>query len=151
MAILALTTEETRMKIHVNRIPPEGLRERVTYDPAALDMERDDIRLIRPFEVETFAILADQELVVEVGIRSELHMMCARCLEAFDATLTPKALFTYSVRPTDVVDIMDDVRQEIMLTYPMVPVCRPDCKGLCRSCGQNLNAGACSHEAAEAR
>ena len=151
MAILAPTTEDTRMKIHVNRIPTEGLRERATYDSATLDMERDDIRLARPFEVETFATMADRELVVEVGIYSELHMMCARCLEAFDVTLTPRALFTYSVQPTDVVDITDDVRQEIMLAYPMVPVCRPDCKGLCRFCGQNLNAGACSHEAAETR
>ena len=45
----------------------------------------------------------------------------------------------------DVVDITDDVRQEIMLAYPMIPVCRPDCKGLCSVCGQNLNAGPCQH------
>jgi uncharacterized protein len=151
MPDLAPATEETLMKIHVNRVPPEGLRERATYDPAALDMERDDIRLLHPFEAEVFASLADRELVVEVGIRSELRMTCARCLEPFEATLTPRALFTYSVQPADVVDITDDVRQEVMLAYPMAPLCRSGCKGLCRFCGQNLNAGACGHEAAEAR
>ncbi|MBI2174769.1 MAG: DUF177 domain-containing protein [Candidatus Omnitrophica bacterium] len=62
--------------------------------------------------------------------------------------LDVKAMSSYHVAPTDVVDITDDVRQEIILAYPMIPVCREDCKGLCISCGQNLNVAACSHQMA---
>jgi len=133
------------MKIHVNQIPAEGLRERATYDPAPLDMERDDVRLPQPFEVEAFLTRAERELVVQADIRCPLHLVCSRCLEEFDSAVATKALFNYTVHPTEVVDITDDVRQEIMLAYPMFPVCRPDCKGLCGACGQNLNAGPCRH------
>ena len=133
------------MKIQVNRIPEEGLKEHASYDPAELDMERWDIRLPEPFEVDAFVTKADQEVVVDVDIRCPVHMTCSRCLEEFNQVVTPEALFTYSAQTTDVVDITEDVRQEILLAFPMIPVCRPDCKGLCSVCGQNLNAGSCPH------
>ena len=137
------------MQIHVNRVPAEGLQERATYDPTSLDMERPgDIALPEPFEVDAFIQMADQELVVNARIRCALEMTCARCLETFSSTVSPNAIFTYHVRPTDVVDITEDVRQEIVLAYPMIPVCRADCKGLCSICGQNLNVAGCTHHTA---
>ena len=45
----------------------------------------------------------------------------------------------------EMVDITDDVRQEIILAYPMIPICAPGCKGLCPACGWNLNQGSCVH------
>ena len=133
------------MKIHVSRIPPEGLQDHATYNPAPLDMERPDIHVTRPVEVEAFMTMAERELVVKADIRCPLRLSCARCLEEFEQTVTADALFNYAVQPADVVDITDDVRQEIILAYPMIPLCRPDCKGLCSACGQNLNRGACAH------
>ena len=135
------------MKIYVSRVPEEGLREHATYDPAVMDMDRPDIHLTEPFEVNAFATKVDEELVVRADIRCPLQLDCARCLEAFDETVATDAIFSYTVHPSDVVDITDDVRQEIILAYPMVPICRPDCKGLCSACGQNLNVGPCGHHA----
>ncbi len=109
-------------------------------------MEREDIHLDQPFDVEAFIALADEELVVHAEIHCSLRLSCARCLEDFVSTLVTDATFSYAVKPTDVVDVTDDVRQEIMVDYPMVPICRPDCKGLCRSCGQNLNLASCQHQ-----
>ena len=139
------------MQIYVSQVPPEGLRHHARYDPAELKMERMDVRLRKPFEVDAFIILADRELVVTASIRCPLHLSCARCLEEFAVTLTPSAVFSYKVQPTDVVDITDDIRQEIMLAYPMVPICQPSCRGLCSTCGQNLNIASCGHEAASHR
>ena len=136
------------MKIHVSQIPPEGLQAHATYQPASLDMERDDVHLIESFEVDAFITKVDGELVVKADIRCPLRCTCARCLEEFDATVQANAWLSYHVQPTDVVDITDDIRQEIMLAYPMFPACRPDCKGLCSQCGHNLNQGPCSHQAA---
>lgn len=134
------------MKIQVSQVPDEGLKSRATYDPTLMDMDRDDIHLTDPFEVEAFITRADRELVVDVDIRAALTLTCARCLEEFPRTVSADALFSYTVKPTDTVDITDDVRQELILTYPMVPICRPDCKGLCHVCGQNLNLGPCPHQ-----
>lgn len=136
------------MKIQVNRIPEEGLREHATYDPSRLDMERQDIRLADPIEVDAVVNKTDDELLVEVDIECSMRMECARCLEQFETVLRTDALFNYEVKPSDIVDITDDVRQEIILGYPMIPVCRPDCRGLCRVCGQNLNQGDCAHQGA---
>ena len=141
--------ESTLMKIHVNRIPAEGLTERVTYDPAAMDMDRPDIHLREPFEIEALLALAEKELVVRADIRCPVHLTCARCLDEFTRLLTTDAVFSYPVRPTDVIDITDDVRQEIILAYPTTPLCRLDCKGLCSRCGNNLNHAPCTHEATE--
>ncbi len=138
-------SEDARMKIYVSRIPEEGVRNHATYDPTDMEMDRFDIHLRESFEVDAFIARADRELVVNVDIRAPMHLTCARCLEEFAAAITTDAVFSYSIKPDDVVDITDDLRQEIILAYPMIPMCRPDCKGLCPTCGQNLNAGPCAH------
>lgn len=36
------------------------------------------------------------------------------------------------------------VHETVVLNAPMIVVCREDCRGLCPSCGANLNAGPCA-------
>ncbi len=43
----------------------------------------------------------------------------------------------------DVVDLEPLVRDEVSLALPLLPLCRPDCRGLCPACGGDLNTGAC--------
>jgi len=138
------------MKIHVSQVPAEGLSEHASYDPTELDMERNDVHLPEPFEVDAVVTKAAEELIVSVDIRCSIQMSCARCLEEFSETLAKDAVFNYRVKPVEVVDITDDIRQEIMLAYPVTPLCSADCKGLCVACGQNLNEGACGHSASHA-
>jgi uncharacterized protein len=133
------------MKIHVSRVPAGGCEQSARYDPVELDMDREDIRPAPPFEVEAAIQKSADELIVRARIRCDLRCTCARCLEDFTITVAPDAIFSYEVRPSDVVDITGDVRQEVILAYPMIPVCRPRCRGLCPACGQNLNQGACAH------
>ena len=133
------------MKIHVNRVPVDGLHEAASYDPKTLDVERDDIHVDEPVTVSSFITKAKDELVVQVEASCRLQLRCARCLNDFDSPLKTDMLLSYHVRPTDVVDITEDVRQEIILACPMIPVCQPACKGLCPACGQNLNLASCAH------
>lgn len=134
------------MKIHVNRIPADGYREDVAYDPAALDVDRADLRFEQPIAVSSFITKAEDEVVVQAEIHGVARLSCARCLGSFEAPMETGATFTYHAAPADVIDITDDVRQEIMLTSPMIPLCREGCKGLCPTCGQNLNVAGCSHQ-----
>ena len=41
------------------------------------------------------------------------------------------------------IDLDPLVREQVLLALPMHAVCREDCKGLCGTCGQNLNEGEC--------
>ena len=141
--------EQTTMKIHVSQVPQKGVTERISYDPSSLDMDRDDVSIREPFDVEAAIANVGGQLVVRAAIRASLTMTCARCLTEFTVAVTPKGTFSYTVGPNDVVDITNDVRQEIILAYPIVPHCRPDCKGLCATCGQNLNEKTCGHSAVE--
>jgi uncharacterized protein len=41
------------------------------------------------------------------------------------------------------VDLHDLVRDAVLLELPLAPLCRPDCAGLCPSCGADRNDGDC--------
>lgn len=43
------------------------------------------------------------------------------------------------------VDLRPAIREQWLLEVPAFVLCRPDCKGLCLTCGANLNQGECSH------
>lgn len=43
----------------------------------------------------------------------------------------------------DVIELDDLVTQAVLLALPEVALCRPDCRGLCPMCGQDLNDGPC--------
>jgi uncharacterized protein len=43
------------------------------------------------------------------------------------------------------IDLQPLVREFALLEFPIKPLCREDCKGLCTECGQNLNEKDCGH------
>ena len=82
-----------------------------------------------------------------------LQTECVRCLEPFSLELQVPMeemfSFTSASDPTYFIDeswldLRQPLREQILLTLPMHRVCRPDCKGLCPTCGRNLNEGPCS-------
>jgi uncharacterized protein len=42
------------------------------------------------------------------------------------------------------VDVRPAIREQWLLNVPAFAVCRADCRGICATCGADLNAGACS-------
>lgn len=40
-------------------------------------------------------------------------------------------------------DVEDLLKNEIVINWPMKVLCKPDCKGICRQCGKDLNTGTC--------
>jgi uncharacterized protein len=50
------------------------------------------------------------------------------------------------------IDIDQIVRDAIGVEIPFAPLCRPDCQGLCPTCGGNRNLGECpGHDAIDPR
>jgi uncharacterized protein len=52
--------------------------------------------------------------------------------------------FVVPVGPDEMVDLSEVVRQHIVLALPIAPRCREGCRGLCPSCGADLNIGRCA-------
>ena len=134
------------MKIQVSRVPDEGLKLEGTYDSLTLDIAREDAHPAAPVSLQGLARKEEDELIVEANVRCVLECTCARCLTCFESVIKKDCFFTYDVSARHVVDITDDVRQEVMLDFPLIPVCQDDCRGLCPRCGHNLNESDCAHQ-----
>lgn len=50
------------------------------------------------------------------------------------------------VLDSEVLDITDVVRQNLLMEVKEFPLCTAGCKGLCPVCGANLNTTTCSHQ-----
>lgn len=50
---------------------------------------------------------------------------------------------------THEIDLQTYIESAMRLAAPAMPLCKPDCKGLCHTCGANLNVDACSCAEAE--
>ena len=96
------------------------------------------------------------------SLSAEFVTPCARCLEpaAFAVDAPVYRIFTWDEslaedldtelipgRVSDV-DILDAVREAVILSVPGLPLCRGDCRGLCVECGANLNIEECEHAGA---
>ena len=46
----------------------------------------------------------------------------------------------------DKINLFNELRDYALLSVPMKKLCREDCKGLCYTCGKNLNEGLCNCE-----
>jgi uncharacterized protein len=44
----------------------------------------------------------------------------------------------------DQIDLARMVRENLLLDAPLAPLCRPDCAGLCPTCGIDLNTATCN-------
>ena len=44
----------------------------------------------------------------------------------------------------DIIDLQEMVKDQVLLELPLAPLCREECKGLCVSCGADLNLGSCA-------
>ena len=53
----------------------------------------------------------------------------------------------------DVIDLREMVKDQVLLDLPLAPLCMDRCKGLCVSCGAELNKGmcGCDNEAIDSR
>ena len=87
---------------------------------------------------EAFAQLAT--LYLEVTLRARLIQPCRRCLEPVETTLELDEPFEVSIPPNaESVDLLPVVLRLVLSAHEPNVVCREDCRGLCPTCGINLN------------
>ena len=134
------------MKIKVNDIPKEGLSIEERRDASELDLARDDLKFVTPIALSIFINRDKDEAYAHVTASGKIEAICGRCLSAYGVDFKKDFDFSYDLRGKTVVDLTDDIRSEIILEYPVKPLCKDNCKGLCQVCGKNLNEGSCGHK-----
>lgn len=87
-------------------------------------------------------------------LRSPWRGICRRCsveiegelvVHVAERFLDPATILDDEAYPIegDQVDLAPLVHDAVFLDLPIAPLCRPDCKGLCATCGADLNEGPC--------
>jgi len=134
------------VKIDVNQIPAEGLTLAEELTPSELDLETDTSKFRSPIKVKADVYRISNVVNVNLTWNALMHASCSRCLNEFEIDFKKNNIeLNYPVNKSEpVIDLEPDIRGEIILDYPMKPLCSPDCKGLCPKCGKNLNQGGCS-------
>ncbi len=133
------------MKININRIQPEGLILREEALASQLDLETDIIKFRSPLSIEAEVSRITNAVTVNLALRGLGYARCSRCLDEFEIDFRKNLRLNYPVEKSDTtLDLDPDIREEIILDYPIKPLCSPGCKGLCSRCGKNLNEGSCN-------
>jgi uncharacterized protein len=130
-----------------------GYSREITFDEPEVDVAAD-LAVSRLRGAVNFS-RTPQGLYAQGRLQAVIHEQCIRCLTDVHQVLTCKIgdLFFYPPddAPEDALTIGEDihidlaplVRENMLLSKPIRIVCRPDCKGLCPTCGQNWNEGPC--------
>ncbi len=136
---------ENVMKIAANKIPAEGIKFVETASSEELDLNTDLIKFDGPIRLEAFVSKITNALTVNLDIYAKTVITCSRCLGEFSRDYHRNLKLNYPIEKTStVVDLVPDIREEVILNYQINPLCSQDCKGLCPRCGRNLNEGGCS-------
>lgn len=133
------------MKIDINQIPFEGITQEEYVVASQLDLETDIVKFRGPVKIKADISRITNAVTVELALSASMHMNCGRCLNEFEIGFKKNLKLNYSVDKLEpIIDLDPGIREEIILDYPIKPLCNPNCKGLCPECGKNLNEGDCS-------
>jgi Predicted metal-binding, possibly nucleic acid-binding protein len=129
-----------------------------------IHFEFPELQLPPDFEVHNLAggvhiSRTPQGLLVEGEFEAVTQLECVRCLEPYDQKLKTNFSEIYAYKNTEFtesglvvpddgnIDLAPIVREYLLLEFPIKPLCKPDCQGLCTVCGENLNLKTCEHQA----
>ncbi|MCM8787301.1 MAG: DUF177 domain-containing protein [Candidatus Omnitrophica bacterium] len=132
------------MKIAVAKIKDKELEFTEEIDVKDWDMDSNDVKFVDNITLICKFLRVGKGIFVDATVNTHRMIVCSRCLEEVGQIVCQNFKLNYDINKLgDYLEIDDDVREEILLNFPMKVLCRPDCKGLCPKCGVNLNFEDC--------
>ncbi len=135
---------------------PIGARLTLLVDIAHQQMGSD--LAVESIQGKILVTRTDRRLLAQGQLKVVLEAECVRCLDkiphlSFEIDFEESFLLhlineskrttVYGVTDDGFLNLNHPLREQILVSMPIRPLCRPDCKGLCSQCGQNLNLGPC--------
>lgn len=163
----------TSLSFSVKDIPPEGLRVACVVGSEDLQLEAQDPGIQDALALTAIICAEEADFLVDGELNGLLRYECVRCLEEFATPVTlafravykdpsprrskkqePDAVPEDSDRQaTDCypvleqrIELQEMLREHLILSVPMQPLCGEGCHGLCQTCGQNFNVRRCGCE-----
>jgi len=107
-----------------------------------------------------------QLVAVDGTLDAVVTLKCGRCLGSFKRSLTESFAFTFAPQPEsnedqedvelevddlnligykdDILQLQNPLQEQLLMVVPISLVCEASCRGLCPSCGINLNRDTCN-------
>ncbi len=149
------------MAIKINDIPPEGLTLEFAQTLDLFDRGTASTAFTAVLSIKP---TGQGGLHITGRIHSAPELECSRCLKRFPYTVDTE--LNIDAAPVSAMGIehehelaggeldiefyrgeeiepLDFVKEQLLISIPMVPLHSPDCKGLCPVCGTDLNVAAC--------
>jgi len=121
-----------------------------TLKPEEVKLPPDIGELRKPVKVNVHITKDKEGYKMKVNIEGSVELECSRCLELYEKDLSqektkllqnppqeegvfmlkPRELEVSFMEEPDKVDLAQLVREEIILSVPMKPLCSPDCRGV---------------------
>jgi uncharacterized protein len=155
----------TKMLIEISQIPPEGLDIALSDEILDLGEPADTWDGPATIQAELHVGRSGRGVLISGSFNSDVPMICSRCVEPFHYQVGDRFDLYCETGPggppAEEHELADDeldvtyleegristdhlLRENVLLSLPVQPLCREDCRGLCPRCGANLNQGACN-------
>ena len=115
-----------------------------------------------PLEARLEVQEAGHDVLVRGTLTGEAELACRRCLSVVSTPIREDVALLYREGVSEAeaeaeeiyplpakgseLDLTSALREHLVLAVPEFAICRDECKGLCPSCGTNLNENTCSCE-----
>lgn len=123
----------------------------------------EKIGLSEPFfgnyEIDAEFTKTRNQLILNAEINLNAKFECDRCSADYNSVIKSQyqMVYIFGNAPEDFedsniiylnpeadrIDLSQEIKDYSVLAIPMKKLCKEDCKGLCRSCGKDLNEGDC--------
>ncbi len=129
-----------------------------TEDLSCLANEQQEISAISPVTVVGTVSKVENYYMVNGRVEVEMTYDCSRCLRVFTKKeeISFSEIFTvaeseasisdeepYTIIEDNEINIKPIVEEAVAMLIPYIPICDEGCKGLCASCGIDLNVNSC--------
>ncbi len=150
------------MKLKLGEIEEGAKNVSLREDLKTLGLSWKDGRFRSPIQCELEVRRKGDRFLLQGEVTTQVDAQCSRCLKEFALSLRVPFKLIIKLSPqggiadnleegflllspqAETLEIGERVRQLILLALPLKPLCRPDCRGLCPVCGQDLNEGECN-------
>lgn len=167
------------VRVRLDEIKEEGITlefsEEYTDFPMLVGMvEAGEVGFPLPLQIRLRIFRVEEMVEVEGELEISIGLSCSRCLKGFELPVSSRFSLTFTrelpgvegedgeegveVSAEDMglilfegeeIDLRDGIQEQVIMALPFRPLCRPQCKGLCPSCGADRNVTSCGCESTD--
>jgi len=160
----------TDLKFNVAQLLREEVGARREYEFSEEALPLDEDMTLRQIDGQVRFTRTASGVLGDVEASGTVEMPCMRCLNPSTQAISvqfrdefhskievntgfplpkPEEEDPFYITENHLVDLGEAIREYALLALPMQPLCRPDCKGICPSCGADRNSEECGCQVEE--